>query len=672
MHRLLIANRGEVASRVARAAHTRGIHTVGVYSDPDATLPYLDDVDEAVALPGVSATDTYLNVAAVLNAAHRTKCDAIHPGYGFLAESPVFAQAVTAAGLVFVGPPAECVATMGSKVRAKELARQASVPVLPDAIIDDDSADLIELADRVGYPLLVKASAGGGGRGIRLVESPNDLPTAVISAQREAKAFFGDETVFLERFLKGPRHIEIQIFGDTHGTVVHLGDRECSVQRRHQKLLEECPASLVDPELRAAMAAAAVRLADQIGYVGAGTCEFLVQDSEFFFLEMNTRLQVEHTVTEEVSGLDLVALQLDVAGGAALPFAQSDVTLTGHAIQARVCAEDPHTGWLPSTGYVHRYRHSVGDHSVGDNVRYEDGIASGVTVSPHYDSMITKVIAKGDSRADAISTLGGALAALELHGPATNIGALCSILADPDYQRGDVTVNWLEQRSDLVAAEPLSAHAIAAAVAAAIQNGGDHFALPAAWSNTPRPPVPWAVVDDHGTEYALSYLPPTHTGRTFPLFLLDGADLSVRVLASDGDRWRVEVDGVARVLRVSSDGPLGTDAGTRVWINGAAGQQSLTVAPRFAESNIDSIVGGPTSPMPGTVQSVHVSIGQEVSAGDRLVVVEAMKMEHVIRASGDAVVARVLVEAGQAVAAGKVLVEFKDRQLEDRELEDRG
>jgi acetyl/propionyl-CoA carboxylase alpha subunit len=656
VHRLLIANRGEVASRVARAARARGIRTVGMYSDPDSTLPYLDDVDEAVALRGDSATDTYLNIAAVLEAAERTKCDAVHPGYGFLAESAEFAEAVTAAGLAFVGPPAGCVAAMGSKVRAKELARKASVPVLPDAVISDDGGDLAELGDRVGYPLLVKASAGGGGRGIRLVESADDLSTAVISAQREAKASFGDATVFLERFLAGPRHIEIQIFGDTHGNVVHLGDRECSVQRRHQKLLEECPASLVDPELRAAMASAAVRLAGEIGYVGAGTCEFLVQGDDFFFLEMNTRLQVEHTVTEEVTGLDLVALQLDVASGAALPFAQSDVTLTGHAIQARVCAEDPHAGWLPSSGHVRRYRHST-----VNGVRYEDGIASGVTVSPHYDSMITKVIASGTSRADTITTLGDALASLELHGLATNVGALCSILSDPDYRRGDVTVNWLEQRGDLAAAKPLSAHTIAATVAAAVNTGDDRFALPAAWSNTPRPPVQWTIVDEHGTEYELSYQPPTHAGRTFPVFRLDGDDLAVRVLTADGDRWRVEVDGVARALRVSSDSQLDADAGSHVWVNEATGQQSFTIAPRFAETNIDGIVGGPTSPMPGTVQSVHVSIGQEVSAGDRLVVVEAMKMEHVIRASGDAVVARVLVAAGQAVTAGKVLVELEDR-----------
>ena len=420
MQRLLIANRSEVASRVARAARLRGIRTVGVYSDPDATLPYLDDVDEAVALQGHSATDTYLNISAVLAAARRTGCDAVHPGYGFLAESSQFAEAVTAAGLTFVGPPADCVAAMGSKVRAKELARKASVPVLPDAVITTDAPhDLSELADRVGYPLLVKASAGGGGRGIRLVESAEDLSHAVASAQREASAAFGDPTVFLERFLSGPRHIEIQVFGDTHGNVVHLGDRECSVQRRHQKLLEECPAVLVSTEVRSAMAAAAVRLAEEIGYVGAGTCEFLVQGDEFFFLEMNTRLQVEHTVTEEVTGIDLVALQLDIARGAELPFRQPDVTFTGHAIQARVCAEDPYAGWLPSTGYVHRYWHPS-----DDGVRYEDGIASGVTISPHYDSMITKVIANGRSRDDAVSALGDALATLVLHGPATNVGAL--------------------------------------------------------------------------------------------------------------------------------------------------------------------------------------------------------------------------------------------------------
>ena len=657
MQRLLIANRGEVASRVVRAARGRGIRTVGLYSEPDATLPYLDDVDESVALQGESAADTYLNISAVLDAAHRTNCDAVHPGYGFLAESAPFAEAVEAAGLTFVGPPPECVAAMGSKVRAKELARKASVPVLPDAVITTDATDdLLGLADRVGYPLLVKASAGGGGRGIRLVESAEDLPHAVTSAQREASAAFGDATVFLERFLTGPRHVEIQIFGDTHGNVVHLGDRECSVQRRHQKLLEECPAVLVDADLRATMAAAAVRLAEEIGYVGAGTCEFLVQGDEFFFLEMNTRLQVEHTVTEEVTGLDLVALQLDIADGMALPLRQSDVTFTGHSIQARVCAEDPHTGWLPSIGRVHRYSHPH-----DDGVRYEDGIASGVTISPHYDSMITKVIANGRSRAEAISTLDDALADLVLHGPATNVVALRRILSDADYRGGDVSVNWLERRTDLVSAEPLPPYAVAAAVVAAVSADVDRFALPTAWSNTPRPPVQWTVVDDHGTEYGVSYVPPATAGRLFPSFRVDDTDVAVRCLAHDNDRWRIEVDGICRVLQVSTDGPLQHDAGVRVWVNGPDGQVTFRRAPRFAEPNIDSIVGGPTSPMPGTVQSVHVSEGQQVSSGDRLVVVEAMKMEHVIRAHADATVSRVHVEAGQSVAAGRVLVELEDR-----------
>jgi propionyl-CoA carboxylase alpha chain len=656
VQRLLIANRGEVASRVARAARTRAIRTVGLYSDPDSGLPYLDDVDEAVALQGESATDTYLNIPAVLDAARRTGCDAVHPGYGFLAESAQFAEAVTAAGLTFVGPPAECVAAMGSKVRAKELARKASVPVLPDAVITADTAgDLPELADRVGYPLLVKASAGGGGRGIRLVESAEELSHAVTSAQREASAAFGDATVFLERFLTGPRHVEIQTFGDMQGNVVHLGDRECSVQRRHQKLLEECPAVMVNAEVRAAMAAAAVRLAEEIGYVGAGTCEFLVQGEEFFFLEMNTRLQVEHTVTEEVTGIDMVALQFDIASGMELQLRQSEVTFTGHAIQARVCAEDPHTGWLPSIGYVHRYSHPD-----DDGVRYEDGIASGVTISPHYDSMITKVVAKGRSRDEAVGALGDALATLVLHGPTTDIGVLQRILADDDYRRGDISVNWLENRTDLVAAEPLPTHAVAAAVVAAVSSDGDNFALAAAWSNTPRPPVQWTVIDDHGSEYDVSYVPPAAAGGRFALFRLNGADLAVRCLGRDGDRWRVEVDGVNRVLQVSADGRLGDDAGGRVWVNGTRGQVTFRIAPRFVEPNIDSIVGGPTSPMPGTVQSVHVTEGQQVSAGDRLVVVEAMKMEHVIRASTDAVVARVLVQAGEAVPAGRVLIELED------------
>ncbi len=657
MHRLLIANRGEVASRVARAARSRGIRTVGLYSDPDFGLPYLDDVDEAVALPGDSAAETYLDITAVLAAARRSGCDAVHPGYGFLAESAAFAEACSDAGLTFVGPPAECVAAMGSKVRAKELARKASVPVLPDAVIDADSGDgLLDRAAGVGYPLLVKASAGGGGRGIRLVGSPEELAHAVVSAQREAAAAFGDPTVFLERFLPGPRHVEVQIFGDTHGHVLHLGDRECSVQRRHQKLLEECPAVLVGDEVRAAMADAAVRLGQEIGYVGAGTCEFLVQGEEFFFLEMNTRLQVEHTVTEEVTGLDLVGLQLDVASGSALPFTQSDVALSGHAIQARVCAEDPGAGWLPSTGFVRRY-----DHPHDDGIRYEDGIASGTTISPHYDSMVTKVVAAAESRDQAIGRLRDALGTLVLQGPASNIDVLCRILDDDDFRSGAVSVNWLEKRTDLVSAPPLTPHALAAAVAAGIDADDCSFALPPAWSNTPRPPVSWTIVGRDGAEHQLHYRPPASAGGVLPLFELDGTDFVVRWVARADDRWRVEVDGVTRLLHVDSDASPVADSGARIWVNGADGQAEFTVTPRFSESNIDAILGGPTSPMPGTVLSVHVSAGQQVAAGDRLVVVEAMKMEHAIRAAADAMVTKVLVVVGQSVDAGRVLVELEEQ-----------
>ncbi|MFE9322594.1 biotin carboxylase N-terminal domain-containing protein [Nocardia sp. NPDC052278] len=661
MRRILIANRGEIVSRVARTARARGLHTVGVYSQPDALLPYLHDVDEAVALDGVTSAQTYLDIAALLAAAERTGCDAIHPGYGFLSENPDFARAVEAAGLCFVGPPAECVAAMGSKVRAKEIARKADVPVLPDAVLTSDlSTDQVaDLAEQVGYPLLVKASAGGGGRGIRLVTNESELAAAVNAAGREAVSAFGDGTLFLERYLAAPRHIEVQIMADKHGTVLHVGDRECSVQRRHQKLLEEAPAVLVVADLRAEMADAAVRLATEIGYVGAGTCEFLVDGGQFFFLEMNTRLQVEHTVTEEVSGLDLVALQLDVAAGAELSLRQEDVVLRGHSIQARVCAENPAAGWLPSSGDVFRY-----EHPDRPGLRFEDGITTGSTVSPHYDSMIIKVISTGGDRAAAIGGLAAGLRDTRLHGPQTNIGALLRILDNDDYRSGAVSVNWLESRPELAQpVDPLPVDTAAAAVCVMMDCTDPVVTgLGPAWSNTPVPTVVLRATDGLGGDHEIRYLPSTFEGAPFSLFELDGTPHHVRRIAygTRGGSWvRVEIDGIAADFEVTAEHATGGDAGGRVWVGGRRGVVEFTLAPRFSDVSREGMVGGPTAPMPGTVLDIRVDAGQSVIEGQPLVVVEAMKMEHVVAASGDFFVERVLVGIGESVAAGQVLVELK-------------
>ncbi len=660
MRTLLIANRGEIVSRVARTARARGLRVVGVYSSADASMPYLDDVDEAVHLAGITPGETYLDIAAIIAAAGRAGADAVHPGYGFLSERPEFAQAVAEAGLTFVGPPAECVAAMGSKVRAKDLARAAGVNVLPDAVLEaDTSADVVaKQAEEVGYPLLVKASAGGGGRGIRLVEAADQLPDAVASASREALSAFGDATLFLERFLAAPRHVEVQVMADGHGNVIHVGDRECSVQRRHQKLIEEAPAALVDLGLRREMAEAAVRLAAEIGYVGAGTCEFLVTEDDWFFLEMNTRLQVEHTVTEEISGLDLVDLQLAVAEGERLPLQQSDVTLIGHSIQARVCAEDPAHGWLPQSGFVRCYEHP--DHVW---LRCEDGIATGSAISSHYDSMVAKIIATGVDRADAIAKLDSGLSATRIEGPPTNVGALLSILRDSEYRSGSISVNWFEGRGDL---DGLGLHGVpAAAIAACLVasfSAPSLNAVPVGWSNAPRVPLAATVVDGRGDSHTLRYLPGLNVAGVLEHFELDGTMHRVRRIEVPGSTHlvRVEVDDVLSTWTVGAERCFADDRGGGHWATGSCGQIALAVTPRFVESGADRAASMPQAPMPGTVLAVRVAVGDTVTEGEPLVVVEAMKMEHQVRSAKDAVVSAVLVSVGQSVAAGQTLVELDD------------
>ncbi|MFI6309690.1 biotin carboxylase N-terminal domain-containing protein [Nocardia fusca] len=663
MRSVFIANRGEITSRIARTARTLGLRTVGVYSEPDAELPYLADVDEAVALSGFSPADTYLNMGALVSAATASHCDAVHPGYGFLSENAEFARAVESAGLTWVGPTPSSIEQMGSKVTAKQVARDVGVPVLTDAVLDGDHRpeDLEVAAASVGYPLLVKASAGGGGRGIRFVHNAEDLGAAVSSAAREAQSAFGDATLFLERYLAAPRHIEVQVFGDANGTVSHFGTRECSVQRRHQKLLEEAPAACLSVAQREAISSAAVRLASHINYIGAGTCEFLVEGDDFYFLEMNTRLQVEHTVTEEITGLDLVALQFLIAQGHPLPMTQQDIVLNGHAIQARICAENPAAGWLPSSGKVRRY-----DHPRANGLRYEDGIAAGVTISPHYDSMVTKVISSAADRLTAITKLTDALRNTALDGPETNVAALIRILEDSQYRRGDISVNWLEARPDLASPEvtcPVSG--LAAALAWVLAN--THYPVATAtpgWSNTPRPPAIWQVRDDDGRERTVTYTPPNQKHESFPKFAIDDTAFALRILPSPGganDTVRVQLDGRATTWSVNTTERVGGDEGGRVVVGGREGQVAFTIASRFADAAIAGTAGGPASPMPGTVLAVKVEPGEPVVAGQPLIVVEAMKMEHTIAAAADALVARVLVSVGDAVQTGQVLVEFESR-----------
>ena len=429
--KLLIANRGEIAARIIRSAHALGLATVAVYSDPDADAPYVTLADEAVRLPGAAPAETYLRGDLIIAAAAATGADAVHPGYGFLSENAAFARACADAGLTFVGPAPETIAAMGDKVAAKAAMAAAGVPVLPGMTVTSDD-DLSAATERVGFPLLVKAAFGGGGRGMRLVASPAELAEAVTSARSEAASAFGDGTVFLERFVTDPRHVEVQILGDTAGTVVHLFERECSIQRRYQKIVEECPSPAVDAGLRAALAAAAVTAGQAIGYTGAGTVEFVLdRDGSFYFLEMNTRLQVEHPVTEEVTGLDLVELQLRIAEGEPLPAQVREARIEGHAIEVRLYAEDVPAGFVPATGTLHRFAIPA-----APGIRVETGFRDGSVVSPHYDAMLAKVIAHGRTRADAARRLARALDRAEIHGVTTNRGLLVAILREPDFLAG--------------------------------------------------------------------------------------------------------------------------------------------------------------------------------------------------------------------------------------------
>jgi propionyl-CoA carboxylase alpha chain len=651
LHRVLVANRGEIARRLIRGAHDAGCEAVAVYAADDAASPHVGEADAAVLLVGASLRETYLDPDALVSAARTSGADALHPGYGFLSENPALPEACERAGLVWIGPPAEAMRVMGHKARAKEVVAAAGVPVLPSAVVaaGASGAALVDLAASVGYPLLVKASAGGGGRGMRLVEAPDELAEAVAAAQREAAAAFGSDEVFVERYLSDPRHVEVQIIGDTHGNVLHLLDRECSVQRRHQKVVEEAPAVLVPVATRHAMWEAAVAAAQAVGYVGVGTVEYLVDGSGFYFLEMNTRLQVEHGVTELVTGLDLVGLQLAVASGRPLPFAQGAVTTTGHAIEVRLCAERPRDGYRPTPGTVAHVRWPE-----GASVRVDRAIESGSVVSPAYDSLVAKLMAHGDDRAGAIARLSLALRALELDGLETNRELLGAVLDDGPFRRGEIDIHYLEGRPDLrdaVAPDEVRwRHAAAVGFAVLEQR--------AARSLVPVPAAGWRNV-----------------GRALHADELrdEAGEIEVRVPASDepaevrdGDEWRavgtattregvVDLttgDGLRRRYRVR----LAPDA---AFVNGPEGQSTFALRAEDDAAERGGVAGECRAPLPGAVTKVLVRVGDVVAEGDGLVVLEAMKMEHTLRAHGAGTVQAIHGAPGQQVDVGDLLVELE-------------
>jgi propionyl-CoA carboxylase alpha chain len=648
--RLLVANRGEIARRIFRTCRELGIATVAVYSEADADTPFVAEADEAVPIGGPAPRDSYLRIDAVVAAAVATGADAVHPGYGFLAENADFARAVAAAGLIFVGPGPDAITRMGSKIEARALMEGADVPVLPGEVIGPES-DLGVAAGRVGYPLLVKASAGGGGKGMRVVRDPAELESSVDAARREALGAFGDDAVFLERYVDEPRHVEIQIFGDAHGKLVSLFERDCSVQRRHQKVIEESPSPAIDASLRERMGAAAVTAGEAIGYVGAGTVEFLLAPGgEFFFLEVNTRLQVEHPVTEAVTGLDLVELQIHVAEGRPLPTAASEATMRGHAVEARLYAEDAPAGFLPVTGVLERIE-------IGGGVRADSGVVDGSRISEYYDPMIAKVIAYGATREDAVRRLASALQGAELHGLTTNRDFLVRVLRHPEFLAGEADTHFLIRHDPAELGAPLldeqaeRACAVAAALAGQVRRRrtADVLdAVPSGWRNLRSAPQHAELVGprgEHRVEYAFD------GGGALAFLAVDGEPVeSFELLACEPGAVDLVLGGRRVRYRVSP----AADGG--VYVNVPAGQVLLGEVPRFADAADGAEVGGSLqAPMPGTVVRTMVGAGDAVEQGDPLIVLEAMKMEHEMVAPEAGTVTELHVAEGDQVEAGATL-----------------
>ncbi|MFD7590943.1 acetyl/propionyl/methylcrotonyl-CoA carboxylase subunit alpha [Kitasatospora sp. NPDC059811] len=743
---VLVANRGEIALRVIRTLRRLGVRSVAVFSDADADAPHVREADVAVRLGPAdrsdsSAAETYLRTDQILAAARRTGAQAVHPGYGFLAENAGFARACADAGLVFIGPPPGAVELMGDKINAKEAVRTAGVPVVPGSqATAPTDGDLLAAADEIGYPVLLKPSAGGGGKGMRLVRDRTDLPTEIAAARRVARTAFGDDTLLLERWVDRPRHIEVQVLADAHGTTVHLGERECSLQRRHQKLIEEAPSVLLNAETRAAMGAAAVRAAESCGYTGAGTVEFIVPgidpDSpatastegvrDFFFMEMNTRLQVEHPVTElavavgdDSARLDLVEWQLRIASGERLSFDQSDISFLGHAIEARICAEDPERDFLPTGGRI-----LVLEEPQGEGVRVDSGVAPGSVVTSAYDPMLAKVIAYGPDRPTALRRLRAALADTRILGVTTNTGFLRRLLAHPEVVAGRLDTGLVEQtaqqqptllaspyspanapnganetgeadkaneaddahEADATTADPLTAETpppahllyYAAALARhldltpAADPGGwtDPFSLPSGWrlSGTPawtthrlrtpgQDPVSVRIRSITAGNVADATDNPAELTREVELRLGAGPVHRARATRT-ADRLHLTVDGLQTTFALATDAAPGLAAGPVTWLGIEGDAWSLHAHDPVGERAAGTAAhhGALTAPMPGTVTVVKTTTGETVRKGQPLLVLEAMKMEHVIAAPHDGVVAELRATAGATVAMEELLV----------------
>ncbi len=636
-HKLLIANRGEIACRIIKTAHEMGISCVAVYTDADSESPFVKLADEAIKL-----TDTYLNGKEIIEAAIKTKAQAIHPGYGFLSENAKFSRDVIKAGLIWVGPSSKVITSMGDKLKAKDIADKAGVPTLP--MTTDPSK-----ANTVGYPLLIKAAAGGGGKGMRIVESKKDLKDSIKGAQREAKAGFGDDRIFIERYVASSRHIEIQILGDSHGNIVHLGERECSIQRRHQKIIEESPSPRVDSKMRAAMGDAAIKLAKKLKYESAGTVEFLVDDKtgEFWFLEVNTRLQVEHPVTEEVTGKDLVYEQLRISRGEHLGYDQEDISWNGSSIEARLYAEDPTNDFLPATGTLIAYE-------VDKNIdaRWDTGVKQGSVIGTDFDPMLAKVIAKGRNRTDAANKLALALQSLHIGGVTTNRDFLVECLRSKDFHKGNTTSDFISIAKPKRSIELKGTELEQAGIAAALWLQGENrkntpilSGIQSGWTNSR---LPKQKINFQYNSEELSILYKSNRDGSFEI----NKGINAKIIEWNNSGIDIEIEDIRFFSKV-------TRKDANLIVHGPWGDILFKIMPRFKSVSQEVKDGGLIAPMPGKVIDLKVKVGSKIKKGDTLVILEAMKMEHTVKATEDGVIDELFISNLDQVENGALLMVIK-------------
>jgi acetyl/propionyl-CoA carboxylase alpha subunit len=647
---LLIANRGEISRRVIRTCRELGIGTVAVFSDADQGHAFVQEADRAVRIGGAEPAQSYLNAERLLEAAARTGADAVHPGYGFLSENAEFARRVEGAGLLWVGPPPEAIEAMADKAAARKLAAENGIPTVPGFHGSQDDEALAAAAAEIGFPVLIKALAGGGGRGMRRVDAEDAFAAALASARREAISAFGRGDVLIERYVSSPRHIEVQVLADAHGNCVHLFERECSIQRRHQKIVEEAPSPGVSSDLRALLGRAAVQVAQAAGYVGAGTVEFLVEGETFWFLEMNTRLQVEHPVTEEVTGLDLVALQIAIAEGAPLPFGQADLKLTGHSIEVRVYAEDPLRNWMPAAGTLLRV-----DIPAEEGIRVDAGYRGGDTVPSSYDAMLAKVIATGPDRKTASRRLSAVLRKTWMPGLVNNLPLLRQIVSHDLWHTADLDTHFLD-RAGLPQSPPLNlVEGVVAATVLGWCERRDRYPGPTGWRLHG-----YAKQVDHwrcGEQVAEVTWSGGAEGLTLSIQVgASHTEHEVRVRSLDGDQLELEVDGLVSSWRVARHGE-------QVYVHTGQGEAFVQLEPRFPlPSGAADVPGAAVAPTVGTVTAVSVSVGDAVVVGQPLVAIEAMKMEHSVVAGEAGVVLEVRVSPGDAVDEGMLVVRIEPEE----------